>query len=320
VKIKNLLLAMCVSISIVGFTGCGKSMVNTYKLKVASSPVLCEAPIHIAIEKGFFAQEGLDFEVITMDTSAKTDGVAANTIDAGFGMTGKFVAPLTNELPLKVTAGMHTGCIQTLTKAGSGINSIADLKGKKVGVASLVDAQIIATKRALAYNNVKESDVEFLVFPAADLPNALENSAIDAYTHSDPATAIAIQDKGFKAILTTATDEHFKDEYCCISFVTTKLAEEHPEVAKKFVAATNKASQWIQDNPEEAAKIQIEKKYVTGSAELNGSVLKTYNYKPSIQGGYDALKTAIQAMVDLKIIKSNVNARELADKSFVNFE
>jgi len=121
-------------------------------------------------------------------------------------------------------------------------------------------------------------------------------------------------------VLTTATDEPFKDEYCCISFVTTRLAEEHPEVAKKFVAATNKASQWIQDNPEEAAKIQIEKNYVTGSAELNGSVLKTYNYKPSIQGGYDALKTAIQAMVDLKIIKSNVNARELADKSFVNFE
>lgn len=319
-KIKNSLIILSLLLLIITTGGCGKETQEKNKLRIASSPVLCEAPIHIAASKGFFEQEGLDYELITLDTPAKIDSVAANTIDAGFGMTGKFIAPLVNGLPLKVTAGMHTGCIQTLTTVNSGINSIADLKGKKVGVASLIDAQIIATKRALAYYHVNEDDVEFVVFPSADLPTALENGAIDAYTHSDPATAIAIKDKGFKPILNTATDAPFKDEYCCISFVTAKLAEEQPEIAKKFVNATNKAAQWIEDNPEEAAKIQLEKNFVTGFAELNGAVLKSYNYKPSIQGGYDALYIAIKAMADLKMIDGNVDAKELADKSFVYFK
>ena len=37
-------------------------------------------------------------------------------------------------------------------------------------------------------------------------------------------------------------------------------------------------------------KIITEKQYISGDADFCAEILKTYNYKPSVQGGYDALK------------------------------
>ena len=95
---------------------------------------------------------------------------------------------------------------------------------------------------------------------------------------------------GLTALIDTATDPEYKDEYCCAAFVTSKLAEENPKAAAAFTRAVQKASQWVQENPDETAKIITEKEYVSGDADFCAQILKTYNYKPSVQGGYDALK------------------------------
>ena len=38
------------------------------------------------------------------------------------------------------------------------------------------------------------------------------------------------------------------------------------------------------ENPDETAKIITEKEYVSGDADFCAQILKTYNYKPSVQG------------------------------------
>ena len=327
-KTKNILISLAIIIIIAIIAVCAFFMNRekedeNYKVKISYSPSLCEAPIHIAIEKGFFEAEGIEFEAIAVDAPTRLDAAGAGTIDVGFSMVGRFVAPLSNGLPVKVTSGIHTGCIQVLTKQDSGINSIADLRGKKVGVPGLADAQIVVVKRALVAEGINVSDdsseVEFLVYTAAELAIALENGAVDVIAMSDPTAAIAKKDKGLKTLINTGLDEPFASEYCCVSFITTELFEKHPEIAKKCVEAINKASQWVEDNPEEAARIQIEKGYTTGDVELNGKLLAGYNYKPSVQGGYDALLQAIKVLIDFKIVDPSINAKELADNSFVSF-
>ena len=50
------------------------------------------------------------------------------------GLIGKMLQPLENGLPIKFTTGLHTGCTKLLVPSSSNIKSIADLKGKKIGV------------------------------------------------------------------------------------------------------------------------------------------------------------------------------------------
>ena len=229
-----------------------------------------------------------------------------------------------NGLPIKFTTGLHTGCTKLLVPGDSDIKSIADLKGKKIGVPGLADAATVVSKRSLSAAGIGVTDqnmeVEFSVYSRNDLAQALQNGAVDAIALGDPAASIAEEQYGLTALIDTATDPEYKDEYCCAAFVTSKLAEENPKAAAAFTRAVQKASQWVQENPDETAKIITEKEYVSGDAVFCAQILKTYNYKPSVQGGYDALKQNAEELTQIGVLKEGTDATKFADNAYIFFD
>ena len=293
-------------------------------LRLAYHGSLCGAPLYIAQEKGFFADENLEVEQVTVDAAHVAEAVGSDQVDVGMGLIGKMLQPLENGLPIKFTTGVHTGCIKLLVPADSGISKVTDLKGKNIGVPGLADAGTVVTKRSLHAAGIdaseSSSEVTFTVFSRNDLAQALENGAVDAIVLGDPQASITQKQYGLNALIDTASDPEYKDEYCCAAFVTNKLAAENPEAAAAFTRAVQKASQWVQENPDEAAKIIVEKKYVSGEVDFNASVLKTYNYKPSVQGGYDALKLGAQQLTEIGILKEGTDATKFADNAYIFFD
>ena len=92
-----------------------------------------------------------------------------------------------------ITSGMHTGCTKLLVRADSGIESVADLKGRTIGVSSLASSEAITAKRALNAAGVDISadggEVAFAVYSTTDQPAALLHGAVDAiYTPGPVAT------------------------------------------------------------------------------------------------------------------------------------
>lgn len=326
-KKRNLaLVAAVLAVASLGLIGCRSKKVNDsdYVLRVGIQPDLCLAPLHIAIEKGFFEAEGLKIEAIKIESAVAAEAIAGDQIDAGFGLLAKFIQPLENGLPLKFTSGIHTGCIKIVVPQNSSFRSLSDLRGKKVGVPGLMSSPSLIAKRALAAAGVgvtgSNLEVDFLAYSNPDLYVALGKGAIDAVAGGDPGVSVAVRDNNLKVLLDTATDAKFKNEYCCLSFVTTPLAEKHPEIAAKFTRAVIKASEWVEKNPLEAAKIQIEKNYVAGDPDFNASLLSSYSYKPSVQGGYDALKNTIDEFKDLKLLNDETDGQKLLENSFVFVE
>ncbi|MDE6149037.1 MAG: ABC transporter substrate-binding protein, partial [Ruminococcus sp.] len=222
------------------------------------------------------------------------------------------------------TAGMHTGCTKILTRADSGISSIADLKGKTIGVSSLAGSEAVTAKRALYAEGIDISadggEVNFVVYSTNDQPIALLNGAVDAIATPDPVASTAEAEYGFVTLLDTAVTKPYADEYCCVSFVSSEVAEEHPLVAAAFTRAVLKASAWVSQHPEETAKKQIESEYVTGDVNFNASVLSSYKYIPSVQGGYDALVNVSTDLQKIGVLRADTDIDAMIKRSFAFFD
>lgn len=317
-------LSACGSSSADSSAADGASDSGTTHLRLIYSPSLCAAPMYIAIENGYFEDEGLDVEQVTVDAAHVSEAIGADQVDVGMGLIGKLLQPLENGLPIKFTTGLHTGCTKLLVPDDSDIKSITDLKGKKIGVPGLADAATVVSKRSLSAAGIgvteQNMEVEFSVYSRNDLPQALENGAVDAIALGDPTASIAEEQYGLTALIDTATDPEYKDEYCCAAFVTSKLAAENPAAAAAFTRAVQKASQWVQENPDETAKIIVDKQYISGDVDFCAQILKTYNYKPSVQGGYDALKQNAQELTEIGILKEGTDATKFADNAYLFFD
>lgn len=317
-------LSACGSSSADSSAADGASDSGTTHLRLIYSPSLCAAPMYIAIENGYFEDEGLDVEQVTVDAAHVSEAIGADQVDVGMGLIGKLLQPLENGLPIKFTTGLHTGCTKLLVPGDSDIKSITDLKGKKIGVPGLADAATVVSKRSLSAAGIgvteQNMEVEFSVYSRNDLPQALENGAVDAIALGDPTASIAEEQYGLTALIDTATDPEYKDEYCCAAFVTSKLAAENPAAAAAFTRAVQKASQWVQENPDETAKIIVDKQYISGDVDFCAQILKTYNYKPSVQGGYDALKQNAQELTEIGILKEGTDATKFADNAYMFFD
>ncbi|KPU46180.1 putative aliphatic sulfonates-binding protein precursor [Oxobacter pfennigii] len=291
-----------------------------FVLRIGYGGSLCEAPLHMAYEKGYFEEEGLKVELTKLAPGTIFDAVTANQVDAGFSLLASLVQPLSNGLPVKITTGLHTGCDKVLAKKDSGITSPADFKGKKVGVPSMTSSPIIFTKRVLADNGigvgVQNSEVEFVVYSTTDLPIALENGAVDAIAMNDPTATIAANEYDLNVVFDSALDAPYKDQYCCSAFVRENIVTDYPDIAAKYTRAMQKASAWVQENQDEAAKIQVDNKWVAGDAEVNAKVLKTFNYIPSVSGAYDAFGITAKQLQEVGMLDAGVDVDNLHKNSF----
>lgn len=336
-NIKRLTAAALAFVLAAGLAGCSQtesqegsqtedtsSTDDSYVLKIGETQgALCHAPLQVAMELGYFDEEGLQWERVDFGGGDIQAALGSGSIDAGFGLVGKFIQPIENGLNMVITAGMHTGCTKLLVTKDSGINSVEDLKGKTIGVSSLAGSEAVTTKRSLSAAGIDvtagSGEVDFAVYSTTDLPIALVNGAIDAITVSDPVATTAEKEYDLLAIINTATDEAYKDEYCCISFVSSEVAEEHPEIAAAFTRAVLKGAAYVAAHPEETAQLQIENEYVSGDLALNTEILKSYKYIPSVQGGYDALANVAHDLQNIGVLKSTTDVDALVERSFAFF-
>ncbi|MDR0882131.1 MAG: ABC transporter substrate-binding protein [Candidatus Adiutrix sp.] len=289
-------------------------------IKVGYTGSLCEGPLHIAIEKGFFAEEGLEAEAIRLAPGTNFEAITAGQIDASFGLLATLIQPLSNGLPIKITTGLHTGCDKVLVPAGSSIKTAADFKGKRIGVPSLTSSPIMFAKRVLAAAGVKvgdkDSEVEFIVFSNAELPLALEKGAVDSISANDPVASLAAHKNGLTILFDSAKTPPYNNQYCCAAYVSAKLAEADPDTAARYTRAMQKAAAWIQKNQDETAKIQVDNHYVAGDPVFNAGVLKTFNYIPSVKGAYEAFGTTAQELQKIGVLGEKTNVNDLQKNSF----
>lgn len=281
----------------------------------------CQVQSQVAYLLGFYEAEGLKegVDYAYVEAGGETGAVllSTNQADVAIGLISGMLQPLDNGLEAKAILGLHTGCIDIVTLEGSGINDVKDLKGKVIGVTALSSSQHIAALRALSYEGISGDEVEFIVYDADSIQQALLNGAVDAIGLGDYKAAIMVRDEGAKIIFDTSTDARLKNENCCVLYASNEAIKRKPATLAKLVRAIQKASVWIADNPELSAQIQVAQGYTVGDVNVNTELLKTYNYPTSLSLLKEAVYRNFDDAKNIGLLKEDTDKDVLAESSYI---
>jgi NitT/TauT family transport system substrate-binding protein len=294
----------------------------TIKVGIPASGSLCSAPFFIAREKGFYAAEGLKFEEVKVG-GGQTDAqlLTSGQIDVENTLLGAIILPIANGLDVKIPLAVHTGCIKALVRPDSDIKTPSDLKGRKIGVASMNATPTIIVQRYLGELGIgttpNNMEVEWLIYPSSELPLALEQGQVDAIAINEPAASIVESKGNGRVIIDTAKDDFIKDEYCCMLVASASVFKNHPETLAKFARALQKAAYYVQENPAETARLMAEAQYVAGDPDLNGRVLATYNFRAAVGEAQSAIERNARDLQRIGLIDASVDVDALTKNTFV---
>lgn len=231
---------------------------KTVSIQIDGSAVPYYAPLYIAQEKGFFAEEGLNVEFYYAAAADIVKNVAAGNVEFGFPNADAVVAAKAQGIPVKV---VHTtyqeGLGAIIFGTDSGIRTPADLKGKKVAVTSLGSANYFQLQAAMESEGLSIDDVQVEIVGTGAILTALTEGQVDAIVFSKLRT-IELNNSGYAA--SEITCDQFLPSFGNIVVAGDSLINEDPETVDGFCRALTKGIEYIIDgHVEEAVDLSIEK-------------------------------------------------------------
>ena len=241
------------------FAGCGSSKKvsgNTDKPEVVNiGTQQMPDDERIAIEKNYFEEElGVKVNIIEFQAGDIRNAMISKSID--FALLGSSSAALgiANGMDVEVI-WIHEILGDTerlVAKNGSNINSIKDLKGKKVAV-PFSSTSHYSLLKALELYGISEKDITLLDMQMPDIYAAWQRGDIDAAYAWEPTlsnllkdgrTIISSKDLAEKGVVTSNVEIVRKD-----------FAKKYPEIVTKYIKSLDKAVNLYDENHDEAADI-----------------------------------------------------------------
>jgi NitT/TauT family transport system substrate-binding protein len=291
------------------------------KIRVGYIGLTCEAPIFTAVEKGFFKEEGLEVELVRCQWASYKDALALGRFDVTHHLVMYFLKPIEQGLDVKFTGGIHRGCLRVQAGMKGDIKSVKDLKGKIVGVPGLGTPPFMFATRVMAANGVDPSkDVQWRVYPAGELGLALDRGLVDAVADSEPIGSLLLAQGKVHTIADQAKDAPYKNEYCCAVLVNGTFLASNPKASAAATRALLKAAKWVNTNPAAAARLSVEKKYISSSVDLNAVAISNLDYVPGVAGAELAVSQSARDMKAVGMLAPRTDVEELARKAFVHLD
>ena len=139
-----------------------------------------------------FAPADLKIEIIVFDSP--TDGknaVVTKSVDFGtFGIAAAILGGAVGE-PVVVVGALSNKGMGVISKAGSDIKTVKDLKGKRVGIWPGSTQEVFIMER-LRMEGLSIKDVTPVRVPFGEMPAMLARGDVDAYVGAEPGPALSI--------------------------------------------------------------------------------------------------------------------------------
>lgn len=217
------------------------------EVPVGISPVMSSAAMYIALEKGYFEQQGIAVKLAPFkDSGAKMVPFLATgeLFVAGGNINAGIYNAIAADVPIKMVADKGTvtpkhGYLalivrKDLVESGR-YKSFKDLKGMTTAVTAKGVSQEIATERFLLSAGLSLADIQLQTLAYADMNIALANKWLEATVQIEPFVTAAVEKN--IAVRVAGDDEIYPNQQSAAIFYSPVFIEKHPEQAKGFMVA-----------------------------------------------------------------------------------
>lgn len=235
------------------------------KITIAVARQVMSAPLIIAAEKGYFAEEGLDVTIknyafgrLCLEAMLAGDAHLATVAQIPMVLNGF------KRDDFSIIAGLVYNYDESkIIVRKDKIRTVAELRGKKIGV-SFGTSSYFFLDIYLAHSNVPKSSVELINILAQDLPAAMKNGEIDAISTFEPyasETMRLLQDKATRM----EKVELFREIFSLVGMKDS--LKNHPEAIKKVLRSIERAIAFLKENKRKsieilARKLEVDDKFL----------------------------------------------------------
>lgn len=216
---------------------------------LGTTPNLQTAPIVVALDQGYFAEEGIDIELVNFTSGrAALEAIIGGQLDMGFMAEYPVAVAALSDQEFAVVAMLSRYTAnRIISKASIGFESVADLQGRRIGTTLGSNAAYFA--EILLENAGVSAEIVNVAPP--DIVPALARGDIDAgvmFPDFYPAAAAALGDD---------YREQTSDDYIAhfVIAASPAMLETRSDDIEGFIAALIKAEAFIAENPQAAQAI-----------------------------------------------------------------
>ena len=277
-------------------------------ISVANKAAFHSVPLIIAEQLGYFRTEGLNVAINDYETGAQAvqtlAGKSADVCLAGFEHIIRLQSVQQMVQSVVLLGRTPQIAFGISTRSFPRYNSMAELKGKKVGVVALEAASTLMASTVLAQAGLRIGDVSFVeVGEGESALTALRSGQVDAISHTDPIMTI-LEQKGEVKIVSDArtlkgTSELFGGPMpaACL-FAPIDFIQKNPNTFQALTNAMVRSLKWLQTaGPGDIIKI-VPENYLLDDRGLYIAAFNKVRESISLDGllADEAPRTALKAI------------------------
>jgi NitT/TauT family transport system substrate-binding protein len=257
----------------------------TDKVAVGTGGSASDAPFYIAYDRGFFKGEGLDVDLIVLDSGAKVIApLGTGELDVGSGaLSVGFWNALVRGVKFRIVADrghaepgyLYQTVFMRKDLIDSGeFKSLKDLKGKRMGFAAQGVTSLSLLNEAAKFAGLRFEDITpvYLSFPQQIA--ALQNKALDGSLLIEPQATVAVN-AGY-GVRFMDTNEFYPYQQISVIFYSEKFAVQRKNVADKFMRA------WLRGVRTYNDAIKDGKIAGTGADQVVEVMAKSFSMSPAL--------------------------------------
>jgi ABC-type nitrate/sulfonate/bicarbonate transport system substrate-binding protein len=207
-------------------------------------------PVKVALERGFFRNEGIEPQLIQMNGNIATVALANGHIDFALN-----ISPVLNGamqgMGTKLVAALNSRPLFALVVRPE-INSPADLKGKVFAVSSFGNTQAILTEKHLQYLGLKKGEYQLLAMGATPARVAAMEKNIAQGSLMPLPTNVQLENKGYRLLGNTAGI--VVNPIAGLGVHEDKIKKDR-DLIKRVIRASLRSLQLLQSNPRDTLNI-----------------------------------------------------------------
>lgn len=180
-------------VTLIIFSFAAPAQSENKKIRIGWVFAMANSPVVIAQAKGYYKEMGLDAEIISFTSGPIVhQALAAGQLDMAYIGSPPVYHWYSRGLKSKIIAKVNYGQAAVITRKDSGINSIKDLRGKKLaGVKKGSGMDVLLRGYVLKEANglIADKDLHVVPMPSGNMGPAVEGGIVDAAFMWEPFTS-----------------------------------------------------------------------------------------------------------------------------------